>query len=230
MKKYTRQLLLGCALAGLVACSDGNTATDRNGYGNTGNSTATTGTTTAVTVLQPLTVDETATLLFVREEEKLARDTYLTLYERWGLPIFQNIALRSEQTHMDSVKKLVDAAGLLDPVYNDAVGAFTDPDLAALYTQLTTRGLASLSEALSVGAYIEEYDINDLQEAIDEAMDGSNQLPVIQTYMNLLCGSRNHLRSFVSQIESSGTTYQPQVLPAQTLAVIVNSPMEQCGL
>jgi hypothetical protein len=31
-------------------------------------------------------------LSFMREEEKLARDVYLMLYEQWGIRIFQNIA------------------------------------------------------------------------------------------------------------------------------------------
>ncbi|MDK2464101.1 MAG: DUF2202 domain-containing protein, partial [Candidatus Korarchaeota archaeon] len=57
--------------------------------------------------LGDLAEEEIQGLLYMREEEKLARDVYLTLYEKWGLPIFQNIA-RSEQTHMDAVKTLLD--------------------------------------------------------------------------------------------------------------------------
>ncbi|MDP2030099.1 MAG: DUF2202 domain-containing protein [Thiobacillus sp.] len=45
-------------------------------------------------------------LLFMREEEKLARDVYLTLYETWGLAVFSNIA-SSEQSHMDALLKLL---------------------------------------------------------------------------------------------------------------------------
>jgi len=44
-------------------------------------------------------------LAFMREEEKLARDVYLTLYDQWGLRSFSNIAA-SEQTHTDAVKNL----------------------------------------------------------------------------------------------------------------------------
>ena len=43
----------------------------------------------------------------MREEEKLARDVYLTLYDIWGTPAFNNIA-SSEQTHMDAVLMLID--------------------------------------------------------------------------------------------------------------------------
>ena len=46
-------------------------------------------------------------LLYMREEEKLARDVYLTLYDQWNINIFKNIAA-SEQTHTDAVKILLD--------------------------------------------------------------------------------------------------------------------------
>jgi hypothetical protein len=159
------------------------------------------------TTLVPLTVSETETLLFVREEEKLARDVYLTLYDKWRLAIFQNIATRGEQQHMDSIKVLVDAFGYVDPVVSNDVGAFTDPVILQLYQDLTARGLNSQLEALMVGGFIEEFDLKDLQDAIEEAKAGTNQPAVILTYENLLCGSRNHLRSFVGQIEASGLVY-----------------------
>ncbi|MEA1911685.1 MAG: DUF2202 domain-containing protein, partial [Spirochaetota bacterium] len=38
-------------------------------------------------------------ILLMREEEKLARDVYLTLYDKWGLRTFTNIA-GAESTHM----------------------------------------------------------------------------------------------------------------------------------
>ena len=50
----------------------------------------------------PITDVETEDLMFMREEEKLARDTCLVLGEQWGLTIFSNIA-KSEQKHMDAL-------------------------------------------------------------------------------------------------------------------------------
>ncbi len=35
---------------------------------------------------------ETQSLLTMREEEKLAHDVYITLYNKWGVNIFTNIA------------------------------------------------------------------------------------------------------------------------------------------
>jgi len=49
-----------------------------------------------------LSDEETEALLYMREEEKLARDVYLNAYERWKQPIFYNISL-AEQNHMDAI-------------------------------------------------------------------------------------------------------------------------------
>lgn len=187
------------------------------------------GGTTVPSTLQPLTSDEISTMLFVREEEKLARDVYLSLYERWQLSVFQTIALQSEQKHMDKMQSLLKAANLTDPVVDNTVGAFTNPEILQLYTDLLARGSSSADAALQVGAYIEEYDIVDIKAAIDEATAGSNQLAVLDTYMNLLCGSRNHLRSFVKQIAANGISYQPQLLSSTELNAIISTAQEQCG-
>ena len=40
----------------------------------------------------------------MREEEKVARDVYLSLNDTWNLRIFKNIT-SSEQTHMNAIKK-----------------------------------------------------------------------------------------------------------------------------
>ena len=98
-----------------------------------------------------LSPEEAAALLFMREEEKLARDVYNTLYEIWGQPTFTNIAA-SEQAHMDEIKLLLDRYSLADPALEP--GSFTDPSLQALYDQLVAQGSVSLAEALKVGASI----------------------------------------------------------------------------
>ena len=49
-----------------------------------------------------LTNDDNAALLFMLEEEKLARDTYTYLEDLWELNQFSNIK-KSEQSHMNAV-------------------------------------------------------------------------------------------------------------------------------
>ena len=58
-----------------------------------------------------LTTAETAGLLRMREEEKLAHDVYSTLYDQWQLQAFDNIS-SSELTHTDAVLTLLDPGTL----------------------------------------------------------------------------------------------------------------------
>jgi len=158
-----------------------------------------------------LSPEEIDGILWVREEEKLARDVYLTLYEMWGLQVFANIA-ESEQRHMDAMLKLIETYGLEDPA-QDEVGVFTNPEIQELYNQLVEWGSQSLVDAILVGAYIEEFDILDLQERI-EAADNPD---IIQTYENLMSGSVNHLKAFAAQYEKlTGEPYTPQLLDEET--------------
>jgi hypothetical protein len=109
-----------------------------------------------------LTQDEVLGLQFMLEEEKLARDVYLTLGDQWGLPIFQNIS-RAEQTHMDAVASLLERYGV-DAVLSDGdLGTFENQDLLALYVLFTECGSLSLADALLVGVAIDVIYILDLQ-------------------------------------------------------------------
>jgi hypothetical protein len=165
-----------------------------------------------------LSAEEEAALLYMREEEKLAHDVYVTFYAQWGLPIFQNIS-QSEQTHTDAIKTLLDRYGLADPA-SSSVGVFTDPDLQALYTELVARGSQSLAEALKVGAAIEEIDIIDLQTRLAQTDNADIQ----QVFNNLLNGSYSHLQAFVSTLYTqTGETYQPQYLSAEAYQAIISA-------
>jgi hypothetical protein len=166
-----------------------------------------------------LSDEETASLLYMREEEKLARDVYNALYAVWGQPTFQNIA-SSEQAHMDEIKLLLDRYGLSDPAL--APGQFTDPSLQALYDQLVAQGSASLADALNVGTAIEEIDIQDLQTRIAQTDNADIQL----VYNNLMKGSYNHLNAFTSVLlQTTGETYQPQYLSADVYQNIATGSM-----
>lgn len=59
---------------------------------------------------------EATHLIFMREEEKLARDVYLTLNDLWpDSPIFQEIGEGSEQTHTDVIRDKLADYGIPDP-------------------------------------------------------------------------------------------------------------------
>ena len=175
-----------------------------------------------------LTETEIAGLEFMREEEKLARDVYLDLYDVWGLTVFQNIS-ESEQKHTDAIEMLLENYGIEDPVPEDAEddrGVYADPDLQALYLDLMEIGLTSATKGLVVGATIEEKDIVDIQNKIDSA----DQQDIISTYESLMCGSRNHLRAFMQNLGAVGEPYAPQFLTHEEFDAIVDGSLEtDCG-
>ncbi len=156
-------------------------------------------------------------LLWMREEEKLARDVYITLGEQWNLPIFTNIS-QSEQQHMDAIAVLLDRYGIEDPVSDNPVGVFTNPELQALYNQLIEQGSQSSADALKVGATIEDVDIADLQKAVAETDNADIQ----QVYKSLLAGSENHMRAFAGMLQQqTGESYTPQYIDQATFDAIM---------
>ena len=175
--------------------------------------------------LEDLNEAEKTSLLKMREEEKLARDVYLTLGKKWDVRVFQNIP-EAEQRHMDAMAGLLERYGLDDPVTDDTVGVFSSEEFSRLFEQLVADGSGSLADALTVGATIEDLDIFDLNEAIDGDVDNQD---IRLVYENLNRGSRNHMRAFIGQLENQGKTYTPQYLTGEDFAAIMDSDWERGG-
>ena len=161
------------------------------------------GTCVSATAIAPLTEVEIATLRWMREEEKLARDLYLELNAFWPAKVFTNIAA-SEQKHFDAIGRKLVLYGIADPALPN-VGDFADPALQTLHDELLALGMVSFVEALEVGVTIEETDIVDLQAAIE----GTSSVPLRTTYQHLLRGSTNHLRAFIKVLARQGVIYEP---------------------
>ncbi|MBK7290043.1 MAG: DUF2202 domain-containing protein [Chitinophagaceae bacterium] len=171
--------------------------------------------------IEPLSNDELTSLSFMREEEKLARDVYITLYSKWSVNIFNNIS-SSEQTHMDAVLLLLKKYNLTDPVGSTAVGVFNNATLQNLYNQLVAQGNNSVLDAYKVGATIEDLDIFDLKNTL---LNNDNQ-DIKLVYDMLTKGSRNHMRSFYKNILNTGGSYTPQYITQAEFDAIINSSME----
>lgn len=156
------------------------------------------------------------------EEEKLARDTYTYLDNLYNINQFSNIK-RSEQSHMDAVVNLMEQYTIPYTIYPD--GQFANQDIQDFYNQFVTKGAIDTINALEVGAIIEDLDIVDLQDYIEVTSNAK----IIMVFENLQCGSRNHLRSFVSVLENSGNSYTPQSLTVADYELIVNDSTEPFG-
>ncbi len=148
---------------------------------------------------------EIASLVFMVNEEKLAHDLYVELGDAWDLKVFENIS-SAEQQHMDAVRSLLDAYGEDDPTDGLAAGEFSDPALQDLYDTLLAEGLESSTQALAVGALVEETDIADLR---DRSTDNE---AIATVFSSLESGSENHLRAFVTNLDRAGVDYEAQIL------------------
>lgn len=161
-------------------------------------------------------------LLFMLEEEKMARDVYRYLDEEWNRPEFQNIS-KSEETHMAAIENLLELFGIPYTVLPQ--GEFDNSTLQELYDDLTDQGESSLAASFYVGATIEDLDIDDLESHIN-SIDNSR---IISVFSSLQCGSRNHLRAFSSSLENLGVSYEPQYISTEEYLNIINSDIENCN-
>lgn len=190
-------------------------------------------------------------LVFMREEEKLARDVYLTFAERYPeQPVFNQIATQSEQTHTDTMRDMLDLYNVEDPnpatnALPASIGVFTGADWGWYFTEKFAILTGQVPEvlvvdnelaALYVGAFIEELDMHDIVECPQVIVDTDNGIgeggcglnytdeqALINSYSSLVDGSENHLRSFVGQIEAvNGVgTYEAQYLDQATVDAIL---------
>jgi hypothetical protein len=175
-------------------------------------------------LLQP----EADALIYMREEEKLARDVYDSLYAKWDVNPFGNIR-QSEQVHMNRMATLISKHTLKDPVAvtNDQHGMFVNATMQQYYHELVTSGSLSLTDALKVGAKIEELDIADLEERMKQ----SKSTDVLEAFEFLNMGSYNHLRAFVRRLKMQGINYEPVILSKKHFDAIIagENKMGSCG-
>jgi hypothetical protein len=166
--------------------------------------------------------EDSEALIFMLEEEKLARDTYKYLYEKWNLNQFANIK-NSEQTHINAIENLLKQYKLSYTLLPE--GVFSNPKLQKLYNTFKIDGGKSVIDGLKIGATIEDLDIKDLENYVSLTKNST----LISVYQNLICGSRNHLRSFIKGLEKQGATYTPQFISQDAFNTILNNSQEQCN-
>lgn len=173
--------------------------------------------------LDSLTPNEIVDLKFLREEEKLARDVYMYSFDKYQISIFNSIS-QSEQTHMDSVLNLMNKYGITDSA-SPQRGIFQSTALQLLYNNLTAQSAISSTEALKVGATIEDLDIKD----IDVFINNTTKSDLLSVYDNLTCGSKNHIRAYTNQLALSGVIYIPQYITITFYNTILSESNGGCG-
>lgn len=169
-----------------------------------------------------LTSEEREALLYMWEEEKMARDTYIYFDNLWGTEQFGNIK-NSEQNHMESIQTLLEK---YDIPYNELPeGEFSDPDLQAMYNSFISTGAESEVAALRIGATIEDLDIYDLKQNINDF----EQEDIDEILEKLLCASGNHMRAFTKGLEDNGSSYTPKYISESDYQEILDAPHTNCN-
>ena len=145
-----------------------------------------------------LSAEQLDTLVYIYQEEKVARDTYITLGNMYSNQnVFANIQ-ESERTHISKAKALCEKYGAdISTIDESNIGEFVVPVLQELYDTLIAQGSQSELAALMVGEYVELTDIEDLEHA-EIGMPSD----VVQVYENLKAGSLSHLDAFRSAIDA----------------------------
>lgn len=98
-----------------------------------------------------LNTAEEAHLIFMRSEEKLARDVYLTLAQEYQNPVFETIATQSEQIHTDTMLEMIVKFKLDDPEPNaddlpNSIGVFENPYFDSYFNEKWLIRIMSTSE------------------------------------------------------------------------------------
>lgn len=193
------------------------------------------------TVTSTLDYNEQTHLEFMCQEEKLARDVYITLGTYYPEAIVFGNIVESEQRHTDAATDMFVKYGFPDPSTNNNVGVFTSETYGEYFTDtynyLITEGANSELDAFYVGALIEELDMHDilfcpveiiaLNDGINDASDCgkvyTDKDDIITLYGNLLEASENHLRAYVKNIETiiGEGNYEAQYLPQEQVDAIL---------
>lgn len=137
-------------------------------------------------------------LLFMLEEEKMARDIYAYLFAKYGIMVFGNIT-KSENVHVSAIYRLIEGFKIADNSNNNP-GEFTNPQISKLYRELIEKANNSVIDALKVGVIIEQTDIADLEKELSVAENSHVKI----VYTNLLKASGNHLEAFTHNLAVRG--------------------------
>ncbi len=164
-----------------------------------------------------LTQEVKDALSYMSNEEKLAFDVYLKLYESFPeINQFYNIATNAEAAHFEAVELLIqkyisdnsefsnlDENLSQSNIQDLEAGVYNITELQNLYDLLISIGEESPQKALEVGCMVEVTDIYDLDHDIALSQE-ANASDVTSVFEYLRNGSYNHYWSFNDALVTMG--------------------------
>ncbi|SFV61276.1 Uncharacterized protein MJ0754 [hydrothermal vent metagenome] len=163
-----------------------------------------------------LTPELQDSITYMYNEERLAKDIYLNVYERQPIKQLYNIATKSEIKHEQAVNDIAIKYDLNITQYPDTdipydkdsiakygSGEYAVEAIQELYNMLYNKGINSEQDALEVGCMVEVTDIDDLDKYISQA-SASNASDVIEVFNFLRDGSYKHYWAFDNGLKNMG--------------------------
>ncbi|HHH19666.1 MAG TPA: DUF2202 domain-containing protein [Campylobacterales bacterium] len=156
-------------------------------------------------------------ITYMYNEEKLAKDVYLDVYEVQKVQQLYNIATKSEVLHQEAVNELAKKYDLNITLYPETEapydisveayesGKYSVAHIQELYDMLYDKGIQSTQDALEVGCIVEVTDIDDLDTYIEQAT-ASNASDVLEVFNFLRDGSYNHYWAFDKGLKNMGVS------------------------
>ncbi len=158
--------------------------------------------------LVTITEELLETIEHVANEEKLAHDLYVTLYDyhlndsNISLSPLYDIATYSEVEHVQTAEDIAAKYGV--EIDSDLeIGVFGLHEIQELYEELYANGVGSPIDAYKTGCMVEVTDVYDLNADIVVAED-SNAEDIVIAYSSLRDGSYNHYWAFDTGLKSMG--------------------------
>ncbi len=163
---------------------------------------------------EDLSQEEIESLIYMWNEEKLAKDLYYSLYELYddykASNTFENIASRSETVHQELMEILLDKYQLSidDNPYDPErdleedypPGQYSLEEIQQLYENLLSQGQLSFIEALKVGCIVEVTDVEDLEYRL--SIVGNQDIKLAFEFLKQ--GSYNHYWAFDNALKNNG--------------------------
>ncbi|MFB6226179.1 MAG: DUF2202 domain-containing protein [Candidatus Paceibacteria bacterium] len=170
---------------------------------------------------KPLGEEVEMDLIYLIEEEKVARDLSYKFSQKYDEKIFTEV-YKAENTHLKAVQRFIRNYKLDDPTSKNGVGEFKNPQLQKIYDEKLSSGKENKNKAYQSLLWVLEKNIND----ININKDSTDKDDILFVYNNLIRSSKNHIRAIDSLLSKEGGSYSPEHLSKAKYESIISSDID----
>ncbi len=167
--------------------------------------------------LSPREIDD---MNYLIENEKLLRDYFNVMYNKYNLSLFQNVA-KSEQSHLNFLAVKFLRYDLKNPTEEKPAGEYVNPELQQTYDIMIAKGETNIYAALLAGSSKVKEDVEDIPLMIDQ-FEGNADIVLI--FSNILIESQKNREVLEQELK---VQYQQRQLKFQQMIVICENSQIQ---